>query len=345
MRDLGLIGECWRRRFHPPAPKRFRQAECQREARRFPLLNAYYKLKSFARGATQHRRLVERAKYLGTRILPSQEGNDLLAASLGQPAAAGKIGAGEMAALRHYLRRADGNGHCEFWRGYVARNLHRIAGVYPPEPAIFSRFCKTYAQALASLDVLAVWFNFGEHAARGRFAPRASLTELDALEPYYNDRPWTRQLAGKRVLVVSPFAATIEEQYGRRKEVWRAKPDVLPEFELRTVQVPLSSYLVTPKYSDWFVALGAMCRQMEIEPFDAAIVGAGAWSLPLVAHAKSLGAWAIHLGGVTQILFGIKGHRWERNGRIMSFCNEAWVRPSLSETPGNVQAIEGGCYW
>lgn len=307
------------------------------------LSRVYYRLKVLARPVTQHRRLVERAKYLGTRILPPQEGNDVLAGSLRQPTAAGKIGAGEMAALRHYWRHADASGHCEFWRGYAARNLHRIAGVYPPEPAIFSRFCQTYAGALQR-DVLAVWFNFGEHAARQRFIPGATLTELDALEPYYNHRPWSEHLAGKRVLVVSPFADTVEAQYRRRREIWRAKPEVLPEFELRTVRVPLSSYLASPPYSDWFAALDAMCRQMEAAPFDAAIVGAGAWSIPLVAHAKSLGAWAIHLGGVAQILFGIKGRRWERNDRIMAFCNEAWVRPSASETPQNIQAIEGGCY-
>jgi hypothetical protein len=310
------------------------------------LLDAIYRdLKSLVRPITSQRRLLERAKYLRTRILSSQEGNDVLAGSVGRPAAAGKIGGSEIAALRHYLRQADEKGHCQNWRGYVARNLHRGSGVYPPDPSVFSRFCQTYAQALTSLDVLAVWFNFGEHAARRRFAPRASLTELDGLEPYYNDRPWSQQLAGKRVLVVSPFAATIEAQYRRRQEIWRAKPEVLPEFELRTVRVPLSSYLASPQYVDWFAALDAMRQQMAAVPFDAAIVGAGGWSIPLVAHAKSLGAWAIHLGGVTQVLFGIRGRRWENNERIMAFCNEAWVRPSASETPENNRAIESGCYW
>ena len=309
------------------------------------LHHVYYKLKSLARPLTKHRRLVERAKYLGTRILPSQDGNDVLSGSFGRPVAAGKIGAAEMAALRNYWRGTDAHGHCELWQGHVARNLYRNAGVYPPEPRIFSRFCQTYMQALKSLDVLAVWFNFGEHAARSRCVPTASLTELDALEPYYNERPWSRHLADKRVLVVSPFAATIEAQYRRRRDIWRAKPEVLPNFELRTVCVPLSSYLVKPKYSDWFATLDAVCQQMAAKPFDAALVGAGAWSIPLVAHAKSLGAWAIHLGGVTQILFGIRGKRWERNDRIMTFCNEAWARPSAIETPQNVQAIEGGCYW
>ncbi len=311
-----------------------------------PLLSgAYRHLKSLARPLTRHRRLIERAKYLGTRILSPQEGNDRLASSLGRPGAAGKIGAGEMAALRHYWRLADSAGHCELWRGYVARNLHRNAGVYPPEPEIFSRFCQAYSEALKSLDVLGVWFNFGERAAQRRLMPGACLTELDALEPYYNDRPWSQRLSGLRVLVVSPFAATVEAQYTRRRQIWRAKPEVLPEFALRTVRVPLASCLARPQYSDWFAALDALRRQMAAAPFDAAIMGAGAWSIPLVAHAKFLGGWAIHLRGVTQILFGIRGRRWERNERIMAFCNEAWVRPSPEETPGNAQLVEGGCYW
>jgi hypothetical protein len=304
----------------------------------------YYKLKSLVRPLTRHRRLWERAKYLGTRILSAQEGNDFIARSIPQAAAIGKIGSGEMAALRHYWRLADSQGHCESW-GWEGKNLYRIAGVYPPEPAIFSRFCRVYAEALTHFDVLAVWFNFGENAARKRLAPRATLTDLTALEPYYHERPWSQYLAGKRVLVVSPFTETIRSQFQRRQEVWRRKSDVLPGFDLLTLRSPLSAFLTTPAYPDWFTALDAMRGQMASISFDVAIVGAGAWSIPLAAHAKSLGAWAIHLGGGTQLLFGIKGGRWDRNPRIAGLYSEAWTRPSPSETPTDFQKIEGGCYW
>jgi hypothetical protein len=121
---------------------------------------------------------------------------------------------------------------------------------------------------------------------------------------------------------------------------------VLPDFQLRAIGVPLSAYLATPEYPDWFAALDALRTRMEAAmPFDVAIVGAGAWSISLVAHAKKLGAWAIHLGGATQILFGVRGRRWETNKRVAAFYNEAWTRPSESETPANVQAVEEGCYW
>jgi hypothetical protein len=304
----------------------------------------YYKVKSLVRPITRHRRLWERAKYSRARILSPQDGNDLIAASMPQPAAVGKMGSGELAVLRYHLKHADSKGQCDF-PAWQVKNLYQIAGVFPPEASIFSRFCTVFAEALRHLDVLAVWFNFGENAARQRFANKASLTQLTALEPYFHDRPWSRHLAGKRVLVVSPFVDTIESQYRRREQVWRAKPEVLPDFQLLTLRSPLSAFLTAPAYPDWFAALDAMREQMASIPFDAAIVGAGAWSLPLVAHAKSLGGWAIHLGGATQLLFGIRGGRWETHPEISAFYNEAWTRPSSAETPPEAKKVEGGCYW
>jgi hypothetical protein len=303
----------------------------------------YYKAKSLVRPITRHRRLWERAKYSGVKILSPQEGNDLIAASMRQPAAVGKIGSSELAVLRYYLRRADSRGQCDF-PGWQVKNLYQIAGVYPPVASIFARFCEAFAEALTHLNVLGVWFNFGENAARQRFAKQASLTQLTALEPYFHDRPWSRHLAGKRVLVVSPFTDTIQAQYEKRKLVWR-NPEVLPDFQLLTLRSPLSAFLTPPAYPDWFAALDAMREQMASIRFDVAIVGAGAWSLPLVAHAKSLGGWAIHLGGATQILFGIMGGRWDNMPKISAFYNEAWTRPSAAETPPEVKKIEGGSYW
>lgn len=304
----------------------------------------YYKAKTIMRPISRHRRLWERARYIGAEVLSEEKGNALIAELIHKPVAIGKIGSSELAALRHYLRGSDSRGQSTF-PGWVVKNLYRIAGVYPPEPSVVSGFCKTFAEALTHLDVLAVWFNFGENLVRKRFAPKATLTHLTALEPYFYDQPWSRHLAGKKVLVVSPFADTIKAQYARRQEIWPTKPDVLPDFQLLTLQVPLSAFLKPPAHSDWFVALDAMREQMASMRFDAAIVGGGAWSLPLVAHAKSLGAFAIHLGGGTQILFGVRGGRWDKTLHGTSFYNEAWVRPSASETPAEINKIEGGCYW
>lgn len=100
-------------------------------------------------------------------------------------------------------------------------------------------------------------------------------------------------------------------------------------------------------YATWFDAYRFMCDEMSRIEFDICLIGAGAYGLPLASFAKSLGRQAIHLGGVTQVLFGIKGKRWEvlYADSTALFFNEHWVRPMESETPANVSRVEKGCYW
>ena len=75
--------------------------------------------------------------------------------------------------------------------------------------------------------------------------------------------------------------------------------------------------------------------------FDVALIGAGAWSLPLAGRIKKTGRSAIHFGGETQLLFGIKGKRWENYG----IYNDAWISADPSEMPVNRDRVEQGCYW
>ena len=51
------------------------------------------------------------------------------------------------------------------------------------------------------------------------------------------------------------------------------------------------------------------------------------------------------MGGATQILFGIKGRRWEEIPFFQNLINEYWVRPSIDETPSKANLVEDACYW
>ena len=304
------------------------------------------RVKSVLRPIVRHRTLIERAKFIGIHILDPQSGNDRIAASLlqGKPWAIGKMGASELGGLRRFEGRKAPDGQCRSWGSHRVR-LTVNAGVYPADDATLSRFCPSYSRSLGDLDLMAVWYHHGERRLVSKFAPRATLLSLTALEPFYHERPWSRHLVGKRVLVISPFSETIKSQYGRRTEIWRDKPDVLPAFELETVRCPLSAALVKPVFPDWFSALESMQREMDRRAYDVLIVGAGAWSLPLVSHAKRRGKWAIHLGGATQLLFGIRGGRWDGNAFLQGIYNDAWVRPAPADRPETLKKIENGCYW
>jgi len=170
------------------------------------------------------------------------------------------------------------------------------------------------------------------------------FAELADMEPYDYAQPWSRALAGKKVLIVHPFAKTIETQYQKRELLWDNK-DVLPEFELKTIKAVQSIAGEEVPFKDWFEALHYMEDQMDAIDYDIAIIGCGAYGFSLAAHAKRMGKKAVHLGGATQILFGIKGKRWDELPAVSKFYNENWVYPSAADTPKHKDRVENGCYW
>ena len=85
--------------------------------------------------------------------------------------------------------------------------------------------------------------------------------------------------------------------------------------------------------------------------FDFAVVGAGAYSLLLLKFIKEMGVPCVHLGGQTQLIFGIRGKRWEteysETWRKDNFYNSSglWTRPLPGDVPNNKNIVENGCYW
>jgi len=169
---------------------------------------------------------------------------------------------------------------------------------------------------------------------------------LTSLEPYYAIDPWSEALAGRKVLVVHPFKTTIESQYYSNRTRLFRDPRLLPEFGSLTVLQAVQSIAGSPThFRDWFAALDWMKSQIDRIEFDVALIGCGAYGFPLAAHVKRMGRVGIHLGGATQVLFGIRGRRWEAHPVVGLHINEHWVRPSAEETPARADLIENACYW
>lgn len=51
------------------------------------------------------------------------------------------------------------------------------------------------------------------------------------------------------------------------------------------------------------------------------------------------------MGGVTQMLFGIKGARWDMHHEASKLYNDYWIRPEAKYIPKNAKDVEEGCYW
>ena len=281
------------------------------------------------------------------KILYGQEGHNRIGEWIAQdkPLMIARLGATELSCLRFFLEH-----RMESKKPYSARvryDMANLSGFFPVDDQALDAFSEQFLNHLKQVDILAVWFNKYEYAICNNHCAEAELVELWSLEPFRFTNPWSHRLAGKKVLVVHPFAESIRKQYEEKRHLLFSCPDVLPDFELKTVKAVQSIAGAKVPFASWFDAYHQMCNEIAGVDFDLCIIGAGAYGLPLAAFVKSLGKQAIHLGGVTQILFGIKGRRWEREfaDSTAKLFNEHWIRPDELETPENKDVVEKGCYW
>lgn len=224
--------------------------------------------------------------------------------------------------------------------------ITRNAGVFPKNKDMLLRYGRISMQAAKEVDLIGEWnTDMQDYLIKKICSSETIVTNLRNLEPYYSDNPWTKALKGKKVLVIHPFAETIKSQYKKRKLLF-SNPDMLPEFELKIIKaVQTIAGEKDERFSDWEMALKYMYESAMKEDFDVAIIGCGAYGMPLGSMLKKSGKVAIHLGGATQLLFGIRGNRWENHPVISKLFNEHWVRPSDDEKPKSATSIENSCYW
>ena len=293
-------------------------------------------------------------------VVPPVEGNDLIAASIrkGKPCMISRFGTPESLAILNYLDiqetqspsglmrcHAFLQGRWDKWAEKIKGLLFNNVGFFPTTDENLDRFAQYYMTQIGPVDMIGVWTIVpGESYLIKRYCPEALRFDPSALEPYFYANPWSMALEGRKVLVIHPFAASIEAQYRRRKLLFR-DPRVLPDFHLTTVRAVQSLAGSGTPFKDWFEALAWMQDEVKKVDFDVAIIGAGAYGLPLSAFVKSLGKVSIHMGGATQVLFGIRGKRWDNMKEFSNIINEHWVRPAPSEMIPSANKIEDGCYW
>jgi glycosyltransferase involved in cell wall biosynthesis len=277
---------------------------------------------------------------------PSDSENEIQA-WIRQPGGAvwGKIGTTELLALEfsdRWLR--------PFWPKpaswrRAAERLHIDSGVFPVTWEQFRDFLKIYKKAIEHLDGIHLWQKEPFLSAYEREVARHLCPQAKPLAGWQVGREVTFSLASCRWLVVSPFAETMKQQKEKLALI-HGLPLLQEKFAAlaetcRFLRTPQFSYLEPSPFPSWSEGLDRLTEQALAIEFDVALVGCGAWSLPLLANLKKAGKKGIHLGGETQLVFGIKGRRWDS----YNIYNEHWTRPSEKETPKDFLRKENGCYW
>ena len=280
-----------------------------------------------------------------------------------KPCMIARFGSTELSAIVNYLgiihpkhsvwRYIKGEQPEWWWSKNIMNQMQQWSGFFPPTEDALTKFCRMMLEDAQEVDVLACWSNNVMRLAE--YTPNVRRTGLICIEPYWAKHPWSAALVGKRVVVIHPFAEQIEQQYHEHRMDLFANSEVLPEFELRTVKAVQSLGGGKQEFADWFEALNYMKKEIDCQPYDIALIGCGAYGFPLAAHVKRTGHKAVHLAGALQLLFGIKGKRWEnpdygekslgRKNAYNELFNEFWVYPNEKSKPANAMQVEGGCYW
>jgi hypothetical protein len=183
-------------------------------------------------------------------------------------------------------------------------SLCRYSGFFPRDNKLLPRFKKEYIESSKMIDVLRIWNYKNNFFRKIRLLKNFPNIKHFLFPAVLGDErsPWVKQLFGKRVLVIHPFEKTIRKQYKKRKEL-----GILPELEsleiIKAVQTIAGNR--DDRFEDWFEALDYMKREIDSlkGKFDIALIGCGAYGLPLAAHVKSVGKQAIHVGGGLQLFF------------------------------------------
>ena len=224
----------------------------------------------------------------------------------------------------------------------VLSKMSKLSGFFPSTLENLDRFTKLMIADAKEVDILGSWRQ--EEVYLQNELRNAKKIRLRDLEPYYHQFPWSEVLKNKRILVIHPFEKSIIEQYQHREYLFENEL-VLPDFEIKTIKAVQSVLNIKPEFDNWFLALESMKKQIDSIDFDVALIGCGAYGFPLAAHVKRSGKKSVLLGGALQILFGIKGKRWDDHTQISKLYNNFWTRPNLDEVPENSKKLDGGSYW
>lgn len=217
-------------------------------------------------------------------------------------------------------------------------------------------FAKHYINAVIKSDILASFV--GPNASRVKgiqdyFHVNYNIPQVfsRSLEPFYQIQehivPWTHHLKDKKVLIINPFVDSFKQQIQNGFQIFKSQKVFLDNQQFvfyKSYQTIAMNHI----HDNWFETYKIMCEDIRKLDFDIALLGCGAYGLPLCNFIKSeLNKSAIYIGGGLQLLFGVMGIRWENIDmwKKIKENDSKFIRPSKNETIERKHLVDNGCYW
>lgn len=279
------------------------------------------------------------------------------------PMSINKIGTTEAICIAQYLK-TDGKSYSDTW------GLNYSCGIYSSSHESHNNWCEAYINGILSSDFLHLWheYNFKKNIDKQPIKNRLEQSWTDQFiyeslknkmniknEPISSssddinpitlgEDAWHLNLKDKKVLVVSNAQKTFEYQAERYHKLWNGA--TLGGFEF--VKIPSSEHLACDNPTnqlEWSKKVYNAKNEIAKKNFDFAIVGCGGIGLILTDYIKNTcGKSCTYLGGIVQLIFGIRGNRWEHcKGWYNS--NDYWIKPFEEDIPKKYMIHENGSYW
>lgn len=291
---------------------------------------------------------------LGRQLIARREFVDAVGAAVRDRRgyAAGKLGVSERAWMYYpvFLARGPSRLQARAFEQSLYYKCTPTSGVFPADPSFYREFADFYGRRLRELDCLGLdpaAFDVSLEILRFHSVDADVIDymeqEPDRSIPADEDRCYLPHFAGKRILLICPFANVLAERAQRAtfEAVWaKTGKRWFEPASVEALEFPYGFAKTTQaRYGTCLELLTEIEGHVDALDYDVALIAAGALGVPIASHVRSRGRVGISLGGALQVLFGVYGKRWkQRPDWRDQYFTPAWIevpaqyRPDISET-------------
>lgn len=283
------------------------------------------------------------APFLGRRPPTDDEANELIRNYINknEPFALCRLGSAEFTLVQLY----------DEYRLFHSNRLEQsnMYNIFHDNPKEVGQWVDLLRSDCKDIDIMAYFDDhpIEEYVIRTSCQKHMKQIRLEQIEAMIYETPWTLALEGKTVLLISPFVDSMVAQYPRMNQIYKDRK-MLPDIKIKTLKSVWFSGSPEDDFDTWFDALNYLYEEAMKIDFDIALLSCSAFGFNLAPMFKRAGKQAIQYGGALQMLFGIRGARWDNYPPYMKFYNDAWIRAPKTEGPassGFVKKMDDGCYW
>ncbi len=236
-------------------------------------------------------------------------------------------------------------------------NAERSGGIFPSDERSMETFVAFYVTHSRNMDWLGMTLDqpqrelpvLQHYALPGRLAYYQDFVP-DRSVPSDDSRCYLSRLAGRRVLLVCPFADVLQARATEKtfEAVWaRTGKRWFHPAAVEALELPYGFEPETQQRFGTAINLfDHVAAEMSRLTFDVALIAAAGLAIPLAAAARQMGKVAIDLGGDLQLLFGVIGARWRNRPEWrQKYFNDAWIDVPEKYQPTAADVVDDRSYW